>query len=686
MGKQTRAGLWDRLAGKKVHFDGKFQWGEAERLRALAAAHGGSVAKDLGPKVDYLVVADASGSKTTQKKAMSLNAKGASIQVIDADAFAKLVEASEDEVLDLLRRGGAKAADQFAYAINTGVPRTAGKQPKRIVAGESFAGSDLGTFDFTEVAFEGCDFSRADLKHTSFSVATRCTFDKIKGTGARFSDPGGSTFKDADLPEAEFIESTPDMDFTGANCTKASFQRYGWLRKKGRASGWVFANATLKDARFGELVLVQPSFQGADLTDARFHATTIEAGNFRNAKMRGATLAATKLTDTDFSGADLSGASFVEADLSNSKFDGANLAGTNLRGAKTTGVDFSKAIGYDPNAQVDAQAGPALKELDKAIGKAKRIKFSFKLEKPPAGGSPGHCDVAADSASLQWGGGVNLPIAQPGQYNMKKSSMSSQLLSAARLLGETKIRFETLEVETTKSPMKANELRGVVTRALCEAFQQEPPDEEKLAEQIKAHREQARKATEGERKKREEYKRREEELKKRELAKVEQKVAKAVGGKVADVPSFLKALEVRADKGKIDKATKMLKAERFQLFNDITEAHLAGVVKSQTDPDLVYACRIQSNGEYACCTQNLNICGGLRGSICKHLLVLIIGLVKAGQLDPTTIDTWVSQTHQHKPELDKETMGEIFIRYKGAEAGEVDWRPTETVPEDYYAL
>jgi hypothetical protein len=31
-------------------------------------------------------------------------------------------------------------------------------------------------------------------------------------------------------------------------------------------------------------------------------------------------------------------------------------------------------------------------------------------------------------------------------------------------------------------------------------------------------------------------------------------------------------------------------------------------------------------------------------------------------------------------------MGEIFIRRKGAEAGEVDWRPTETVPEDYYAL
>ena len=157
-------------------------------------------------------------------------------------------------------------------------------------------------------------------------------------------------------------------------------------------------------------------------------------------------------------------------------------------------------------------------------------------------------------------------------------------------------------------------------------------------------------------------------------------------GKVTDIATFLKALELRADKQKIAKAAAMLKAERFKLFNDVTDESVSGVVKSQTSPDLVYACRIDSDGGYACCTQNLNICGGLRGSVCKHLLVLIIGLVKAGQLDPATIDDWVARTADAKPVLDKEKMGDIFIRYKGAEAGEVDWRPTETVPEDYYAL
>jgi hypothetical protein len=252
------------------------------------------------------------------------------------------------------------------------------------------------------------------------------------------------------------------------------------------------------------------------------------------------------------------------------------------------------------------------------------------------------------------------------------------------------IRFETLDVKTTKSKVKANELRDVLTRALCEAFAQQPPDTEKLAGAAKKHRAAARKVKEKQtakwRKQREKWAKQEAAAKQKAAAKLEQKVAQAVGGKVTDLPSFLKALEVRADKEKIKKATSMLKAERFQLFNDITADHMSGVVKSQTDPDLVYACRIQNDGNYACCTQNLNICGGLRGSVCKHLLVLIIGLVKAQQLDPATIDGWVGKTQAQKPVLDKEKMGEIFVRYKGAEAGEIDWRPTETVPEDYYAL
>jgi hypothetical protein len=72
--------------------------------------------------------------------------------------------------------------------------------------------------------------------------------------------------------------------------------------------------------------------------------------------------------------------------------------------------------------------------------------------------------------------------------------------------------------------------------------------------------------------------------------------------------------------------------------------------------------------------------------LCKHLLVLIVGLTKNNELDPNVIDTWIRLSKTNKPALDKEAMSETFLRYKGAEAGEVDWRPTETIPEDYYAM
>ncbi|MGE0870678.1 MAG: hypothetical protein AB7P03_19085 [Kofleriaceae bacterium] len=162
-------------------------------------------------------------------------------------------------------------------------------------------------------------------------------------------------------------------------------------------------------------------------------------------------------------------------------------------------------------------------------------------------------------------------------------------------------------------------------------------------------------------------------------------VVAPLAGKI-DLPGFIKTLTAATDASRMSKVTKMLRAERFQLFSSVTDEHVTGVVKSQTDPDLVYACRLGKNGEFFCCTQNLNHCGGLRGALCKHILVLAIGLAQSGELDPTIANTWAKASKKNKPDLDKEAATETFVRYKGAEAGEVDWRPTETIPEDYYAL
>jgi uncharacterized protein YjbI with pentapeptide repeats len=153
-----------------------------------------------------------------------------------------------------------------------------------------------------------------------------------------------------------------------------------------------------------------------------------------------------------------------------------------------------------------------------------------------------------------------------------------------------------------------------------------------------------------------------------------------------DFPTFAQHLQAMLDPGRLDNARRMLKAERFKLFSEVNDQALVGIVKSQSSKERVYSCRLASDGAFGCCTQNLKACGGLSGAPCKHLLVLVIGLAKAGQIDPATVEAWILESKKKKPAFDRDAMADLFLRYTGAEAGEVDWRPTETIPEDYYAI
>jgi len=148
---------------------------------------------------------------------------------------------------------------------------------------------------------------------------------------------------------------------------------------------------------------------------------------------------------------------------------------------------------------------------------------------------------------------------------------------------------------------------------------------------------------------------------------------------------FKTHVSMNFDGARLTNAFKMLKKERFQLFTQVQKTHLLGVVKSQTNPDLVYSCSLTSDGDFYCGTQNLKPCGGLSGALCKHILVLIIGLARSDQINLTDATKWIIASTDKKPAMNKPMMTEVFLKYKGAEAGEVDWRPTETIPEDYYA-
>ena len=168
-----------------------------------------------------------------------------------------------------------------------------------------------------------------------------------------------------------------------------------------------------------------------------------------------------------------------------------------------------------------------------------------------------------------------------------------------------------------------------------------------------------------------------------ELVRVEK--PKKAGGEL-DFPSFVNQLYGYVDQGKLGRALDMLRSDRFKLFSHLEEQHLVGVVRSQTGSGSVYASWLTPDGKYGCAEPSLSDCMGLQGAVCKHLLVLVVGLVRTGQLKPDQALMWIRTARGKSPAKNKQLCAETFVQYKGAEAGQVDWRPTETIPEDFYAM
>jgi hypothetical protein len=156
-----------------------------------------------------------------------------------------------------------------------------------------------------------------------------------------------------------------------------------------------------------------------------------------------------------------------------------------------------------------------------------------------------------------------------------------------------------------------------------------------------------------------------------------------------DINGLMARLHANIDEKRMKRVLDMLKKERNQIFSEVEPTLVRGIVKSQRDIDTVYSCVLTDDGTYSCCTPDLAMCMGLSNEPCKHLLVLLIGLARAGALDVATADKWVVAANNKNPRWNKTVqnhMADSLLKYKGVQAGEVDWRPTETIPEDFYAL
>lgn len=160
----------------------------------------------------------------------------------------------------------------------------------------------------------------------------------------------------------------------------------------------------------------------------------------------------------------------------------------------------------------------------------------------------------------------------------------------------------------------------------------------------------------------------------------------AGSGAALDFAGFISQLYGHCDRGKLGRALDMLRKDRFQLYTRLDDKQLVGVVRSQSGSGNVYAPWLDVEGKYGCAQPDLVDCMGLQGSPCKHLMVLVVGLARTGQMTFAQALAWMRSANGKGPRKNDPLCAETLLQYKGAEAGSVDWRPTETIPEDYYAL
>jgi hypothetical protein len=156
-----------------------------------------------------------------------------------------------------------------------------------------------------------------------------------------------------------------------------------------------------------------------------------------------------------------------------------------------------------------------------------------------------------------------------------------------------------------------------------------------------------------------------------------------------DINGLMARLHAVIDSARMNRTIDMLKKEKHQLFSEIEPTMIRGIVRSQKSADLVYSCMLNSEGIYTCCTPDVARCMGLSNEPCKHILVLVIGLARAGLFDPAEADKWMLAAKSKGPRWNKTVQNHVsdsLLKYKGVQAGEVDWRPTETIPEDFYAM
>jgi hypothetical protein len=129
----------------------------------------------------------------------------------------------------------------------------------------------------------------------------------------------------------------------------------------------------------------------------------------------------------------------------------------------------------------------------------------------------------------------------------------------------------------------------------------------------------------------------------------------------------------------------MLRKEKHLMFIERTPEGIAGIVKSQTNKNLEYSVILNSDGNHICGTQNLRRCGGLRGGICKHCIMLTMAAVKSNMVTAEEGITWLSNSVGKYSTYNKPRAEDIFARFQNPTT-ELEFRSVEITAEDFMAF
>jgi len=204
---------------------------------------------------------------------------------------------------------------------------TDGKDGRQaVLPGARLTGLNVAERDLSEASLADPDLSQADLRCATFD---RCG---AAGTDLSRAEPDGASALKADLREARLI----DAGLEGGKFAEADLSVVEGLAA--RCSGADFCDATLTWASFRAA-----DFSNADFTWARAWRVQLDRALLQGTDLRHATLSGAGLYRADLRGADLRGTVLSSACAREADLRGADLSGARIEGARTEGVDWSRA-------------------------------------------------------------------------------------------------------------------------------------------------------------------------------------------------------------------------------------------------------------------------------------------------------------------------------------------------------